>query len=206
MGDEFAAGWQAAWTDLGATPPPGLLDELTRRYAESHRAYHTMAHLQECFTHLADLRGACEHPGEVEIALWFHDAIYDTQRYDSEDRSAQWADHAVRAAASVVPAARIRDLVLATKHEIGPATPDARVLVDVDLWILGAPEPRFDEYEAQVRKEYGWVPDDAYREARGKILRGFLDRASIYSTPAMYERCEARARTNLARSLARLGD
>jgi predicted metal-dependent HD superfamily phosphohydrolase len=206
MGDDLAARWQAAWAELGAKAPANLLDDLMRRYAESHRAYHTMAHLQECFVQLGGVRDACEHPGEVEIALWFHDAIYDTQRYDSEDRSAQWADHAVRAAASVVPAARIRDLVLATKHEVLPASADARVLVDVDLWILGAPEPRFDEYEAQVRKEYGWMPDDAYRKARGKILRGFLDRASIYSTPALYARCEARARTNLARSLARLDE
>ncbi len=206
MGDDFAARWQAAWTDLGVMPPPGLLDELTRRYAESHRAYHTTVHLRECFAQLADLRGACERPGEVEIALWFHDAIYDTQRYDSEDRSAQWAEHAVRAVASVAAAARIRDLVLATKHEAVPASPDARVLVDVDLWILGAPVARFDEYEAQVRREYGWVPDDAFREARTTILRGLLDRSSIYSTPSMRERCEAQARANLERSLARLGE
>jgi predicted metal-dependent HD superfamily phosphohydrolase len=206
MGDDLAARWQAAWAELGATPPPGLLDELTLRYAEPHRAYHTMAHLQECFRQLADLQGACEHPGEVVIALWFHDAIYDTQRYDSEDRSAQWADHAVRAAASVAAAARIRDLVLATKHEAVPASADARVLVDVDLWILGAPTPRFDEYEAQVRKEYAWVPDDAFREARGKILRGLLERSSIYSTEAMHAQCETQARANLARSLARLGE
>lgn len=205
MGDDFAARWEVAWADLGAAPPPGLLDELTRRYAETHRAFHTVAHLRECFAQLADLRGACEHPGEVEIALWFHDAIYDTQRYDSEDRSAQWAEHAVRAAASVAAATRVRDLVLATKHEAVPASADAGVLVDVDLWILGAPVSRFDEYEAQVRKEYGWLPDDAFREGRGKVLRALLDRSSIYSTPSMRDRCEAQARANLARSVARLG-
>lgn len=176
------------------------------RYAESHRAYHTLAHLRECFTLLGDLRGGCERPGEVAIGLWFHDAIYDTQRYDSEDRSAQWAEHAVRAAASVAAAARIRDLVLATKHDTLPSSPDAGVLVDADLGILAAPATRFDEYEAQIRREYAWLPEEAFREGRMKVLRGFLERSSIYATPAMRARCEAPARANLERSLARLDD
>jgi predicted metal-dependent HD superfamily phosphohydrolase len=204
MSDDLATRWRAAWDEMRAAPPACLYDELVRRYAENHRTYHTLTHLTECFAQLPALRDACEHPAEVEIALWFHDAIYDTQRFDSEERSAQWAEHAVRAVAPVAVAARIRDLVLATKHESMPTTPDARVLVDVDLWILGAPVERFDRYDTQVRREYGWVPDDPFREARGKVLRHFLARPTIYSTPQLRAQIEAQARANLARSLARL--
>jgi predicted metal-dependent HD superfamily phosphohydrolase len=42
--------WETAWDLLGLTPPRGLLAELTARYAEPHRAYHTMQHIRECFT------------------------------------------------------------------------------------------------------------------------------------------------------------
>jgi predicted metal-dependent HD superfamily phosphohydrolase len=202
--DDLAARWRTAWGELHAAAPAGLFEELVQRHAESRRAYHTMTHLTECFAQMTALRDACERPAEVEIALWFHDAIYDTQRYDSEERSAQWAEHAVRAVSTTAVAARIRDLVLATKNESIPSTTDAKVILDVDLWVLGAPVERFDQFEAQVRREYGWLPEDGYREARGKVLGELLARPSIYSTPRFRAQHEAAARANLARSLARL--
>jgi predicted metal-dependent HD superfamily phosphohydrolase len=99
----------------------------------------------------------------------------------------------------------VRELVLATRHNTTPESPDARLMVDIDLSILGASWPRFDEYEAQVRREYSWVPDPAFRNARVKILRAFLDRPSVYATDFFRERLEAAARSNLAGSLTRLG-
>jgi predicted metal-dependent HD superfamily phosphohydrolase len=92
---------------------------------------------------------------------------------------------------------------MATRHEAVPQTRDERVLIDVDLWILGAPEKRFDEYERQVREEYGWVPGLIYRRKRRAILESFVARPTIYSTERFIERYEQQARANLARSLAR---
>jgi predicted metal-dependent HD superfamily phosphohydrolase len=34
----------------------------------------------------------------------------------------------------------------------------ARLLVDMDLAIQGAPPQRFADYEAQVQREYAWAP------------------------------------------------
>ena len=78
------------------------------------------------------------------------------------------------------------------------------MLVDVDLWILGAPQSRFDEYERQVREEYGWVPGLIYRRKRREILESLAARPTIFSTGRFVERYEPQARANLARSLARL--
>src|SRR5262249_26786699 len=102
--------------------------------------------------------------------------------------------------------ARVRELVLATRHRAEPASADGRLTVDVDLSILGAPPERFEEYEAQIRQEYAWVPDPAFRDARAKILREFLTRPSLYATDFFRKRLEARARSNIAGSLARLED
>jgi predicted metal-dependent HD superfamily phosphohydrolase len=74
----------------------------------------------------------------------------------------------------------------------------------VDLAILGAGEERFDEYETQVRREYGWVPETMYRSERRKILTGFASRARVYGTEFFLEHYEAQARANIARALARL--
>lgn len=195
--------WNDAWQALGATPDAGLLGKLLAAYREPQRHYHTLRHLEECFTQLQSIGSLAEHPAEIELALWFHDAIHDTHRHDNEERSAHWAAQAI-SPVSEEAANRVRDLVMATRHEAVPAGIDAQILVDVDLSILGAPEARFDEYEAQVRKEYAWVPQPLYRRGRRKILASFLARGSLFNTKKFIALYEAQARANIARSLARL--
>jgi predicted metal-dependent HD superfamily phosphohydrolase len=174
-----------------------LYERLIASYSEPQRRYHTLQHLEECFARFDELRDLAQYPAEVELAIWFHDAIYDPRRSDNEQRSADWAK-------SSVGNARVHALVMATRHEAVPQDIDAQVLVDVDLWVLGAPQKRFDEYETQVREEYGWVPRPIYRRKRRAVLESFLARPTIYNTRRFIERCEKQARANLARSIARL--
>ena len=194
------------WRQLGASgSDDALFSRLVECYSEPHRKYHTMQHLQECFAHLESVRSFAERSSEVELALWFHDAIYDTRRKDNEERSAEWArDSGLAAGLTGDQASRIYQLVMATMHNAVPVGPDASVLVDIDLGILGAEVERFDEYEVQVREEYSWVPGPLYRRGRRKILQEFANRESIYSTEYFRVEYEARARSNIARSLARL--
>ena len=197
--------WQTAWSALGAQPDPALFDRLLAAYAEPHRRYHTQQHLQECVDHLQPALGLATHPGEVALALWFHDAVYALDRHDNEQQSADWARQAVLAAGGApAVAGRIHALILATRHAALPATPDEGLLVDIDLTILGAAPGRFDDYERQVREEYAAVPEALFRSRRQAILEGFLRRPSLFSAAFFRERLEAPARANLQRSLARL--
>lgn len=200
------ARWHAAWRQLGAPEADqDLFHRLVACYSEPHRKYHTMQHLNECFAHLESLRSIAERPAEVELALWFHDAIYKTSKKDNEERSAEWArESALAGGLSNDQAGRIFDLVTVTKHNAVPAGRDAEVLVDADLGILGADPARFDEYEGQVREEYPWVPGPLYRRERRRILQEFANRPSIYCTDHFRAKFEAQARDNIARSLARL--
>ncbi len=199
--------WNTAWSGLSVAPPSeALLDGLLSRYAESHRAYHTLKHIRECFEQFDAARHLAERPAQVELAIWFHDAVYDTRSFDNEERSAEWAARSLLEAGAPSEASdRVRDLVLATKYNAKSTGPDASLVVDVDLAILGAEPVRFNEYEAQVRQEYSWVSETVFREGRSKILRGFLARPHIYATCEFRARFEARARDNLGRSLRKLG-
>jgi predicted metal-dependent HD superfamily phosphohydrolase len=190
--ERFEALWRTHGLPSLSAP---LFDALVRAYGEPHRAYHTAQHIDECLAQL-DLAGG--HAG-VELALWFHDAVYDTRSHDNELRSAEWAVREIGASNPL--ARRIHDLILATKHDAAPATADAQLLVDVDLSILGAPRERFLEYESQVRREYAWVPSFLFRRERAKILQSFLARPSIDSTAFFRESLEQRARENLTASL-----
>src|SRR5262249_39444803 len=158
-------------------------------YSEPHRHYHTYQHLAECFENIQDIIALAEHPAEVKIGLWFHDAIYDTRRHDNEERSADWARSAARGlGAGGERAQRIYDLIMFTRHDAEPVGIDAQVLVDTDLGILGAQPARFQEYETQVRSEYRWVPDARFRSTRARILKEFLDRPHLYWTAYFRER------------------
>lgn len=187
-------------------PDEHLFQALMTCYAEPHRRYHTTQHLDECFAKLDEIRFAATHPEEIELAVWFHDAIYDVKRQDNEERSADWAHSIVLGAGlPALPAERVHGLVMATRHDAVPTTSDERILVDVDLSILGAETTRFAEYERQIREEYSWVPDILFRSKRRKILKEFLERPRIFSTEQFFNTYEAQARANLRRSIEELG-
>jgi predicted metal-dependent HD superfamily phosphohydrolase len=201
------ASFTASWQQLGAQ---GTGEDLHRRlvacWSEKQRHYHTLQHLRECFEQFDASRGDAKEPAQIAIALWFHDAFYDLKRDDNEERSADWVRQA--ALESNVPDAiadRLHAMVMATKHEAMPDDPDTKLLVDIDLSILGAPPVRFDESNEQIRREYAHVPEGEWRIGRKQVLQGFLARPRLYGTERYYTMLESRARENLQRALARLG-
>jgi predicted metal-dependent HD superfamily phosphohydrolase len=206
--EALRANWNEAWQALGVTatnnaPHDALCAELQRRYGEPQRHYHTMQHLGECLAWFEREKALAERPGEVALALWFHDAVYDVHAHDNEARSADWARQALRAAGAGDAAAdRVHALVMATRHDAVPEGRDAELLIDIDLSILGAERARFDEYEQQVGAEYAFVPLEVRLPRRREILQRFLDRPALYATPRMHAQLEARARLNLQRSIA----
>lgn len=178
---------------------------LRGRWSESHRAYHTLQHLDECLALFAEHRASARDADAVETALWLHDAVYDPRRDDNEARSAALARELL-CAHDVADAriAHVEAMIRATTHAAMSANPDTRLVCDIDLAILGAAPPRFAEYEAQIRQEYAWVPMPVYRATRASVLDRLLARATLYQTSAFRARFEAAARENLQRSLAAL--
>ena len=207
MHHRYQDSWDAIWRGLGLQQVDAtLLPTLVRHYSEPARKYHTLQHLDACLNHLATLRPLADHPDEIALALWFHDAVYEIGASTNEARSADWARASLEAAgagADVVQ--RVFDLVMVTCHAMEPQTRDQQILLDVDLSILGARVEVFDAYEGQIRAEYADVPQDFFQARRKRILGGFLARPRIYHTDAFHDRLEAQARSNLARSISRLG-
>jgi predicted metal-dependent HD superfamily phosphohydrolase len=199
--------WQEMWKELRAANPVSRLHgELVACYREPHRKYHTLQHLEECFSKFEEVRALARHPAEIELALWFHDAIYNVKRRDNEKKSADWARTSALAAGTPEAACdRVHALIMTTRHKAVPHGTDAELLVDVDLSILGAAPDRFDQYERQVREEYAWVPDFLYRRERRAILKDFLAHPRIFSSTHFRSRYEQQARANIKRSIEQLG-
>ena len=203
--DRMTARWHALWSALMLTSPAGLLGQLLDAWREPQRHYHTLQHLTECLAFFDEVRDQTQRPADIELALWFHDAVYDVRAHDNEARSARWADEALHAAGLAPDSVRrIHDLIMATRHGAAPAcaNPDAALLTDIDLAILGAPEARFAEYERQIRAEYAWVAPEIYAIKRRAVLLGFLEREAVYVTPILRHRFELQARRNLEQATA----
>jgi predicted metal-dependent HD superfamily phosphohydrolase len=180
-------------------------EKLRAAYAERHRHYHTGEHINQCLAELDGVRHLVREPVEVELALWFHDAIYVTRSKHNEAKSANWAAEFLKAnAVDAERAQRIHNLILATTHDAPAHDPDARFLIDIDLSILGADRATFRRFEENVRKEYWWVPSTLFRQTRAKILQSFLDRSSVYATAHFRDRLENAARSNLDMAISAL--
>ncbi|PVG84623.1 hypothetical protein DDE18_03205 [Nocardioides gansuensis] len=191
-------------SDLAARWPLAQLhdvrDELLAAW--DRPGYHDLRHLAEVLDRIDELDAAGVRFDRVPVVLaaWFHDAVYDGEP-GAEERSAAWA-------ATVLPdppAAEVARLVRMTEHHRpDDHDPNGCVLSDADLAILGAAESRYEEYAADVRREYAHVPDLDFRAGRAAVLEDLAAKPRLFQTPEAADLWEARARQNVAAEIRRL--
>ncbi|WP_419995990.1 hypothetical protein [Streptomyces boninensis] len=189
------------WSALGLPSPYG--QKLLDRWAEPHRRYHDTAHLTAVLDRIDELAGHAADADVVRLAAWFHDAVYRPDRSENEERSARLAEISLsEAGLSADDVAEVARLVrLTVTHDPAPGDRNGEVLCDADLAVLaGAPEP-YAAYAAAVREEYGFVPDDAFRDGRAGVLRQLLALPRLFRTPYGQREWEQRARHNLTTEL-----
>lgn len=202
--------WVKALEKYRVEPAQGypIFDVLVTSYTAPERHYHNLEHLAEMFRVVDRLSASVEDPPALHLAVWFHDAVYDSRAKDNEKRSGELTVDLLGPIG--VPAStidRIARMIWATQHTAGsqpPALHDTRVLLDADLAILGASEDRYARYARDIREEYAWVPDADYRAGRARVLQHFLAMPRIYFTDVMFEEGEQRARANLRAEIASL--
>ncbi len=190
---------------LGLPPSEECYHALHAAYSEKHRFYHTVNHIDAMLTHFDGVKEIAEKPEELELAIWFHDAVYKPLSKTNELDSAtghrrSWLLTVTARQAS----SACHNLIMATLHNGNIKTPDEQLIVDIDLAILGAPPDVHDQFERNVRKEYRLVPGFIYRKKRKELLRSFLSRGSIYNLELFNERYEDQAKQNLHRAISTL--
>jgi predicted metal-dependent HD superfamily phosphohydrolase len=193
-------------TGVNAVAAYAAFDDLVLRYDEPHRYYHTLEHVAEMLRMVPRIAPAGTDLFAIQLAVWFHDAIYDPRSKTNEIDSGEYARTVL--AGLGLPARPIIDLILSTDHRVAlehNSPIEFQILHDADLAILGASLDRYDRYAADIRKEYSYVLDDHYRDGRRRVLQHFLERTpTIYATQRMQEDGEAAARQNLTRELSAL--
>jgi len=197
--------WSQLLRNWDFNPDKETFENLIMAYSERVRHYHTVEHLSSCFHHLDKFNGSLQFSREVELAIWFHDAIYNPFSTKNEMESASWAATFLeKHGASEDEIKRVKSLILATKHYFPTKTIDEAVLVDIDLSILGSDSETYGRFEKGVRMEYKFVPWFLYRKKRRSLLRSFLGRKRIYINEFFFKSFEHLARENLANAISNL--
>lgn len=205
--DDLGRRWQSLTHRLGAEADASrqIGDRLVDAYSAPDRQYHGLKHLDFLFGEIERLANRIRDPDRLELAAWFHDWIYDTQRSDNEERSADTAiEMLTEMGVSPGFAGRVAALIRMTKAHISEGDSDDDLFLDMDFAILGAPADDYDRYAQQVRAEYGWVPDEFFDAGRAEFLRSVLARRRIFLTDVYEDEFGAQARNNVTREIARL--
>lgn len=177
-------------------------DDIIGRYSEGHRTYHTINHIACCLQALDDVRDHIHDIFCVELAIWFHDVIYDPKNSDNELKSAEFARECL--IVMDVPKEKtgtIENYIRKTKHPSQPVLADEKYLVDIDLNILGASSDEYFIYEHAIRQEYSFISLDKYIIGRKQFLEAMLNKKSIYTTEYFRSKYEVQANVNIRKAL-----
>ena len=202
---------QARFTALWLRVMPGeyatataAYSRLSELYGEPQRHYHTLNHIRHCLREFDRAAALMADPNMVEMALWFHDAIYQPGARDNERRSAdlfrQWTDRRLNPAFQQ----RVDDLIMATTHREPPWQDDAGFVVDIDLSSFGLPWEACERDGRLIRAEFTGVADDQYYSGHLRFLQALQNRPTFFNTEFFQQRYESVARENLAQIITDL--
>ena len=181
-----------------------VYEKLAAMYGESWREYHTMAHIDCCLEYFDRCQHVASDPDAIEMAIWFHDCIYEVGAQDNEARSRDWfldvsnrhLDSDFRNVVDI--------LIMDTVHRTEPETSDGKLLADIDLTSFGLPWEHYMRDGDNVRREMALDTDPDKGGNKFAFLDALLTRPSIYFSPYYKEHFEAGARKNLMRHKALL--
>ncbi len=187
--------------------------DLVNAYSSPHRFYHSLEHIQQVLDTIEEIHRHTQletlldiNFPLIQLAAWFHDAIYDPKSNNNEEKSADYAESALRELKiPITQIEQVKLLILSTKtHQASLADKNCQILLDADLSILGSSPSNYQSYAKAIRQEYSWVTDEVYQIKRQQILQSFLQRQRIYFTNVLFLTLEQRARNNLKLELLAL--
>ncbi len=193
--------WQRNLLPSATDDSRAIFSAVQKFYRESHRHYHNDEHIDHCLALLDDVRPQLENADAVELAIWFHDVVYETGASDNERRSANWFMEQSRNQLRDELRRHVRRLIMNTTHDHDPQSIDERILVDIDLSSFGLSWEKFRQDGENVRKEQSHLSDQEFYQKQMRFQESLLQRAQFYFSDHFHRRFEEKARNNLNRHL-----
>ena len=180
---------------------------ISSKYSEPHRHYHTLEHIEHLLNLSEQYQFCCQDMIAIDLAIIFHDIIYDPRSPMNEEESAQLFSKMFNEKIPLTAIKKVCGYILATKsHKVphGNTDMDLCLFLDYDMEILASSHENYLEYSLKVRNEYIHVEKSEYCRRRSVFLRNILNSDhSIYMSDE-FKCYESNARQNLEMECARL--
>lgn len=184
----------------------GHFSLLDRYYSEPGRHYHGWRHVSECLEQFDRIAYLLDDPPAVELALWFHDAVYVPGGSHNERDSAELAFGLLQPVDENL-ANKVRQFIEATDYsrKSDISDPDLDYLKDIDFAAFGKPFDVFWQDVERLRRENGESSSPAASVRRLAFYRQLLDgRLELFRTRHYRDRLLDRAMENVRRAVRRL--
>ena len=187
--------------------PVSVFEEISSRYNEPHRRYHTPQHIRHCLEQFDLAADLLDDRDGVEMALWFHDVVWEAAAVppSNERESAELFVERLGGALDEEFRDRVYRLVMVTVYPSELATPDEGYMVDIDLSSFGLPWGEFRRDSQAVRDELPHLTDEEFFPKQHRFLRMLLGRERFFVTDFFAQRYERAVRDNIERLLRETG-
>jgi len=198
--DRFRSLWQRCLIEDAADNSDEIYQRLIDGYQEPERHYHTLAHIEQCLGMFDQCKSLAREPDALELAVWFHDVIFEAGKPDNEKRSAQLYLQLSDGVHDASTRGLVDRLIMATLHDGSSlADHDAIYMVDIDLSSFGLSWEEFLQDSQNLRRENADLSDAEYYRKKANFQNFLLAKERFYLSDYFAERLETRARANLAR-------
>lgn len=201
----FISLWNRCLGDrAGGNDPRKVYDEVHAYYSEAGRHYHTPKHIEHCLRQFDLASSEMDDADAVEMAIWFHDLVFDITAEDNELQSARRFMELAGESMSAEFRSKVYDLIMATAPPREPRTKDEKFMLDIDLSSFGLPWEDFVRDSKAVRKESAQQSDAEFFPGQRAFLESLIRREHFYFTDFFRSRIEDTARSNIRRHLESL--
>jgi predicted metal-dependent HD superfamily phosphohydrolase len=201
--DACKSSWEALCRDelhLPLEAEQSIWKVIEAKYSEPVRAYHTLEHICDLIDIATPYVSKITDFNAVQLAIFFHDIIYDPTSSLNEDESAELFVDVMSKYLDENLVKKVTSYILATKSHHPPNLDDRDLcfFLDFDMSILGRGRDEYSLYTNKIRREYKHVDEISFNKGRSAFLRKILaSNNTVFSTPEFLSEMELKARSNI---------
>lgn len=195
--DRFRLVWRGCLLDKAIDDSAAIHTRLIDSYSEPQRYYHTLVHIEHCLSLFDKISHKLQNAAAVELALWFHDVVYQPGAIDNEQLSADLFMTTTNGVFEDTFRNTVYQLIMATIYDGSEVKDsDSKYLMDIDLSSFGRPWAEFIRDSDNLRLEMEGFSDHDYYQRQVRLQERLFGQPRFFKSDYFYSKYEAQARQN----------